>query len=381
MLLYKGKYNLAKVFIDSIDEETVKQIYQFLNHPAFQNSQIRIMPDCHAGKGAVVGFTMTLNDYIIPNIVGVDIGCGMGMVSLGNIDIDLKSLDNFIHENIPAGFAINENIKFWKSLSMIFDWKEIGQCIKVSSKVGQTVDAEKSLGSLGGGNHFIEIDADDEGNKYLIVHSGSRNFGLKVCEYHQKKAKTLMNEMFIGDAYKNLEFLPINNGGKDYLEDMIYAQIYAEYNRKIILTKIMNFFFHKTDFQITNCIHNYIDINQKIIRKGAISAQQGEEVIIPLNMRDGVILGIGKGNKDWNFSAPHGAGRILSRKKAKEIINIEDYKNTMSDVYTSCVNESTIDESPFAYKDKQLIIDSIQDTIEIVKMIKPVYNFKAGGDE
>lgn len=230
-------------------------------------------------------------------------------------------------------------------------------------------------------NHFIEIDVDDEDNKYIIVHTGSRNFGLKVCEYHQKQAKKLMNEMFIGDAYKNLEFLPLDKGGMNYISDMIVAQEYAEKNREIILSKIMKNYFGKDKFQISHCVHNYINPTDNIIRKGAISAKEGEEVIIPLNMRDGVILGVGKGNVDWNYSAPHGAGRILSRKKAKEIINIEDYKNTMSDVYTSCVNESTIDESPFAYKDKQLIIDSIQDTIEIVKMIKPVYNFKAGGDE
>lgn len=377
MLFYKGKYNHAKVFIDTIDEETVKQIYQFLNNPAFQNSQIRIMPDCHSGKGAVVGFTMTLNNYVIPNIVGVDIGCGMGMVPLGDIDIDLKELDKFIHENIPAGFAINGDTKFWKKLSMTFYYPEIDRIKLISEKIEQSVNVEKSLGSLGGGNHFIEVDVDERGNKYLIVHSGSRNFGLKVCEYHQKQAKNLMNEMFIGDAYKNLEFLPMDKGGEDYLKDMRWVQKYAEYNREVILTKIMNFYFKKIPIQISNCIHNYIDMDQKIIRKGAISAKWGEEVIIPLNMRDGVILGVGKGNPDWNYSAPHGAGRILSRKKAKAEIKLEDYKASMEGIYTTCVSDSTIDESAFAYKDKQLIIDAIQETVEIKRVIKPIYNFKA----
>ena len=377
MLFYKGRYNSAKVFIDTIDEETVGQIYQFLNHPAFAQSKIRIMPDCHAGKGAVVGFTMEPNNYVIPNVVGVDIGCGMAMVRLGRMNVDLHSFDQFIHENIPAGFSINENAHHWKKVPSKLDNPTISWINKLSEKVGQTVDPERSLGTLGGGNHFIEIDEDEEKNRYLIVHTGSRNFGLKVCEYHQKKAKALMNEMFIGDAYKNLEFLPLDRGGSEYIKDMQIAQLYAEINRELILSKIMTEYFHKDGFKISHCVHNYIGGKTPMIRKGAISAEAGEPVIIPLNMRDGSILGTGKGNPDWNYSAPHGAGRILSRKQAKAQVSLDDYVETMKGIHTTCVSSKTVDESPFAYKDKRLIIDAISETVEIEKIVRPIYNFKA----
>lgn len=377
MLFYRGKHNSAKVFIDTIDEETVSQIYQFLNHPAFAQSKIRIMPDCHAGKGVVVGFTMELNDYVIPNVVGVDIGCGMAMIRLGQMDIDLYSFDRFIHKNIPAGFSVNEDTEHWKKVPSKLDNPTMSWINKISEKVGQTVNPEKSLGTLGGGNHFIEIDEDEEKNKYLIVHTGSRNFGLKVCEYHQKKAKALMNEMFIGDAYRNLEFLPFNQGGNDYIKDMQAAQFYAEVNRELILSRIMTEYFHADCFEISHCVHNYIGGSTPMIRKGAISAEAGEAVIIPLNMRDGTILGTGKGNPDWNYSAPHGAGRILSRKKAKAQVSLDDYIKTMNGIYTTSVSSKTVDESPFVYKDKQLIIDAISETVEIEKIVRPIYNFKA----
>jgi RNA-splicing ligase RtcB len=377
MLVYKAKHNVAKVFIDIIDEETVKQIYNFLNHPAFADSKIRIMPDTHAGKGSVIGFTMTMNNYIIPNVVGVDIGCGMLMHKLDAKEIDFIKLDEFIKNEIPSGFSVQnqkgkDRVK--KELyEVLLDIFEV-----TSIKVEQTVDAIASLGTLGGGNHFIEIDKHGD-DYYLVVHTGSRNFGLSICNYHQKKAKALMNEMFIGDAYKNLEFLPMDKGGNDYLKDMYTAQDYAIINRKLIVKRILKDFFKQEPDNSIECVHNYIG-KDNIIRKGAISAQAGEKVIIPLNMRDGVIVGTGKGNADWNFSAPHGAGRILSRKKAKEELTIEEFKTSMEGIYTSCVNGDTLDESPMAYKDSQLIIDAIGETVDIDFIMKPVYNFKAGGE-
>jgi tRNA-splicing ligase RtcB (3'-phosphate/5'-hydroxy nucleic acid ligase) len=377
MLIYKAKYNTAKVFIDSIDEETVKQIYSFLNHPAFQNSKIRIMPDTHAGKGSVIGFTMKMNEYVIPNIVGVDIGCGMAMCKIDADEIDFEKLDAFIKANIPSGFAIHSNNM--KNVKSKFVTKGSLDLIRrVSKDVGQSVDAISSLGTLGGGNHFIEIDK-HENDFYLIVHTGSRNFGLSVCGHHQKKAKELMKKMFIGDAYKDLEFLPLDNGGQDYINDMIVAQDYADINRMLIVEKIIEGFFGQRlqMCDIVSCVHNYIG-EDMIIRKGAISACNGERVIIPLNMRDGVIIGTGKGNADWNFSAPHGAGRILSRKKAKAELAIEDFQNSMEGIYTSCISKDTIDESPMAYKDSQMIIDAIGETVDIDFIMKPVYNFKAG---
>ena len=377
MLVYKAKHNVAKVFIDIIDEETVKQIYNFLNHPAFADSKIRIMPDTHAGKGSVIGFTMTMNNYIIPNVVGVDIGCGMLMHKLDAKEIDFVKLDEFIKNEIPSGFAVQnqkgkDRVKkeLWQVRHETFETTSI--------KVGQTVDVIASLGTLGGGNHFIEIDKHGD-DFYLVVHTGSRNFGLSICNYHQKKAKALMNEMFIGDAYKNLEFLPMNKGGDEYLKDMYVAQNYANFNRELIVRRILNDFFKQKNEDTISCVHNYIG-KDKIIRKGAISAMKGEKVIIPLNMRDGVIVGTGKGNEDWNNSAPHGAGRILSRKKAKEELTIEEFKTSMEGIYTSCVNGDTLDESPMAYKDSQLIIDAIGDTVDINFIMKPVYNFKAGGE-
>jgi tRNA-splicing ligase RtcB len=377
MLVYKAKYNVAKVFIDIIDEETVKQIYNFLNHPAFADSKIRIMPDTHAGKGSVIGFTMTMNNYIIPNVVGVDIGCGMLMHKIDAKEIDFAKLDEFIKKEIPSGFAVqNQKGKDNTKNKALINIEEVE---RISVKVGQTVDPIASLGTLGGGNHFIEIDKHGD-DYYLIVHTGSRNFGLSVCNYHQKKAKALMNEVFIGDAYKNLEFLPIDKGGKEYLDDMIVAQVYASENRKLIVKKIMWDFFDQNLSDAIECIHNYIDLSDKVIRKGAISAQAGEKVIIPLNMRDGVIVGTGKGNADWNNSAPHGAGRILSRKKAKEELTIEEFSKSMEGIYSSCINASTLDESPMAYKDSKLILDAIGDTVDIDFIMKPVYNFKAGGE-
>jgi RNA-splicing ligase RtcB len=381
MIIIKGKYNIAKVMLpdDSyLDNETRSQIYSFLNHPAFSGKPIVIMPDCHQGKGSVIGFTMHMNNTVIPNVIGVDINCGVLTAKIPK-NFKFDELDGFIRENIPSGHNIRTKVS--KHLATYHD-DLISVVEDVAKKIDQTVSAILSLGTLGGGNHFIEVGEDDtdEHNYYLSIHTGSRNFGLKVCEYHQNKAKALMNDMFIGDAYRYQEFLPLDHGGYAYIKDMKVAQQYAELNRHIILKTIMvdffkisNWFFNKH----IECAHNYINFNDSVIRKGAISAHAGEKVIIPLNMRDGIIVGVGKGNKDWNYSAPHGAGRILSRKKAKESISLEEFQNSMHGVWSSSVNTGTVDEAPQAYKDADLIKNMIQDTVDIKMMLRPVYNFKA----
>lgn len=373
MLVYKGKYNFAKIMVDEIDEETVKQIYNFLNHPAFKGTKIRIMPDTHAGAGAVIGYTATMNEYVIPNVVGVDIGCGIEAYNVGQNPIDFQRLDDFIRENIPSGFSINEKEPYIEA-----SLKE--KIIKTAEKI-QSDKLERflnSIGTLGGGNHFIEVDRDPEGNFWLVIHSGSRNFGLQVANYHQNKAKELMKKMFIGQAYKNLEFLPIENGGKEYLEDMVIAQEYARENRKIMAETLLSGFFDQTGIHCENIktVHNYINFEDRIVRKGAISAHVGERLLIPLNMRDGTIVATGKGNPDWNFSAPHGAGRLFSRKKAKVEFTEEQFKNEMQDVWSSCVGSKTLDEAPMAYKNKEIIISAISATATLDFIMKPVYNFK-----
>jgi len=400
MLEFRGKYNTAHVMINEVDETTVKQIYQFLNHPAFANTYIAIMPDCHAGKGAVIGFTMKMNDYVIPNVVGVDIGCGIESYCLGKIDIDYPALDKFIRANIPSGYnahnlsginACKHFLKYNADIVDFFHLKDVVLRIGLEDKLDRILG---SVGTLGGGNHFIEIDEDPEGRKWLTVHSGSRNFGLQIAQYHQNKAKELMKKMFIGDAYKNLEFLPLDNGGARYLDDMYIAQKYAELNRYTMLKIILEDFFKDTFFA-ENChvyniskgksesveyiktVHNYINFNDGIIRKGAISAHEGERILIPFNMRDGIAVCRGRGSSKYNFSAPHGAGRILSRSKAKETLSMDEFKASMQGIYTTSVHESTLDESPMAYKDKDLIIKNIHETADMEFFMKPVYNFKA----
>lgn len=381
MYTLKAKYNLANVMLPEnqcLDEETTKQIYGFLNHPAFAKTYIAVMPDAHAGKGACVGFTMQCNDYIIPNVVGVDIGCGMTAVEFSVTEENWELLDKIIRTEIPSGFSRHKDYRKNVNGLQIDDYEKLGK------KVGQEIDLTLgSIGTLGGGNHFIEVsESDEEGKFILVIHSGSRNLGLKVAEYHQNKAKALMNEMFIGDAYKGLEFLTETNGRQEYIDDAEKAQQYASLNRKVIIERILKVLELKgmlkyTDFNYKESIHNYIDTENYIIRKGAISAQKDEEVIIPLNMRDGIIYGKGKGSAKWNFSAPHGAGRILSRTQAKKEIDFEDYKESMKDVWTSSVSEKTLDEAPNAYKSAEMIVEAIQETIKIDFIGKPVYNFKA----
>ena len=395
-----------KIFTDDIEQEAVNQINELLNQEAFKDSKIRIMPDVHAGKGCVIGFTGNLGDKVIPNIVGVDIGCGMLCVELGNIDLDLERLDKIIREYVPSGFEVHDERKY-KFLEL--------QDLKCYRELKDTKRLERSIGTLGGGNHFIEIDIDENNNKYLVIHTGSRNLGKQVAEYYQELANQLCNynigeykekqqeliktykehdrkqeiqsaliklkEEYKIDHKKIPKDLAYLEGQyrKDYLHDMKICQEFASFNRKNIAIEIMKHLNCALSFPGNNfeTIHNYISFEDNIVRKGAISAKKDEMVLIPMNMRDGCIIGVGKGNDDWNQSAPHGAGRIMSRMKAKETFNLDEYKESMKDIYTTSINENTIDEAPFVYKPMQEIIDNIGDTVDIIKIIKPIYNFKA----
>ena len=405
--------NDLKIFTHNIEDEAVKQIDLLLAQEPFKNCKIRIMPDVHAGAGCVIGFTADLGDKVIPNIVGVDIGCGMLCVELGKDEIDLERFDNIVNEYIPAG----RNIR--KEKLICFDKIKELYCFR---QLKDTRKIEKAIGTLGGGNHFIELDIDEENNKYLVIHTGSRNMGKQVADYYQNLAIELCSgkEEFyikkeklikeykeqgrkaeIQKALKELEKEYKNNQPnlpKDlcylegkyrdmYLHDMKICQEYASLNRLNIAKEILMNYFQLTYvpeikyppimYDRFETIHNYIAFDDNIVRKGAISAKRGERVIIPINMRDGSIIAIGKGNEDWNNSAPHGAGRIMSRRKAKETFTVNEFKESMKDIYSTSVVEETIDEAPFVYKPMQEIIDNIKDTVEIERIIKPIYNFKA----
>ncbi len=390
-----------KIFTENIDPKALNQIYTLVKQPAFSDCKIRIMPDVHAGTGCVIGFTADLGDKVIPNIVGVDIGCGMLTVELGNIEIDFTALDSTIRKYIPSGRNVHEE-RFVR-----FDLQHL-RCFR---ELKDTKRLERSIGTLGGGNHFIEIDTDSEGYKYLVIHTGSRNLGKQVAEYYQNLAiesRQGKDELYakqeqliaeykaqgrrkeIQSAIKELhrKFNPNPLGipkelcyltGKyreDYLHDMEICQRFAILNRNAIASVLID----KMDwrsFGAFETIHNYIEFTTNIVRKGAISAKTGEKLLIPINMRDGCIIGVGKGNEDWNCSAPHGAGRIMSRSEAKELISLDEFEKSMQGIFTTSVNQSTIDESPMVYKSMSEIVKNITDTIEILKIIKPIYNYKS----
>jgi RNA-splicing ligase RtcB len=376
MQTIKGKYNIAKIMIDEIDEVTRKQIQEFLNHPGFKDMKISIMPDCHEGTGAVIGFTATMNNYIIPNIVGVDIGCGVLATNLGKIEIDFAKLDDFIKHHIPSGFSHRKKESDYLCSKKNADWISKIRDI-CATTVQNEKDVFKQIGTLGGGNHFIEIDQDENGDSWLVVHSGSRNFGLQVATYYQKKAKSFIKRERLNEKrYKDWEFLIYEHGGSEYLDAMKVAQEFAKHNRICIANIITGDFFGIEVQRTIESIHNYIG-GDKIIRKGAISAHKDEELIIPFNMRDGLMIGKGKGNEEWNYSAPHGAGRIMSRRQAKKSLLPYDFKKAMSGIYTSTATIETIDEAPMVYKDKEVIINAIKDTVEPESFIKAVYNYKA----
>ena len=391
-----------KIFAKTIEDKAFEQINTLISQDAFKDCKVRIMPDVHAGAGCVIGFTADLGDKVIPNIVGVDIGCGMMAVPLGKIDIDYVKLDRVIRERVPAGMNVNDtpNVIVNKIFINNIKCKD-----KLRNKNGWL---DCSLGTLGGGNHFIEIDEDDGGSKYLIIHTGSRNLGKQVADIYQDIAvkslttldKTEIDKLIaelkadgrekdISDAVANLKAKKKNAPPKklcylegadrdDYLHDMRICQVFARINRAVIAHNIVQGMGWHTDMSKRfETVHNYID-DDNMVRKGAISAKEGQQLLIPINMRDGCILGIGKGNQEWNYSAPHGAGRIMSRSQAKKDISIEDYQNAMQNIYTTSVGYDTIDEAPFAYRGIDEILECIGDTVEVQKILHPVYNFKAG---
>lgn len=381
-----------KVFAKTIEDEAKEQINSMNVCEAYKDNIVRIMPDCHAGAGCTIGTVIAVTDRVVPNTVGVDIGCGMLVTDLGKIDLDLKEVDRIINERIPSGFGIHEKpVTYFDMLNQLY------------CKDAIDIDfANRSIGSLGGGNHFIEVDVDSKGNSYLVIHSGSRNLGVKVCNHYQEKAvknlktnrnaeiikklkeegreneiqKTLQKEKAAaGKISKDLAYLE-GEDLKEYLHDMQICQKYASLNRNTMAAIICEALCVGVHGQFET-IHNYIDLPHKILRKGAVSAMNGELLIIPMNMRDGSLICRGKGNLDWLYSAPHGAGRLMSRKKAKETIDIDDFKQSMDGIYTTSVCDETKDEAPMVYKPMQEIMDCIEPTAEIIDVIKPIYNFKA----
>ncbi len=387
MKILKNKIgNVTKIYADTFEGLALEQIEKLINYEVYQNSKVRIMPDAHAGKGCTVGTTMTIVDKLTPNLVGVDIGCGMLSVKLEKQKIDFEKLDEAIRNNIPSGFDIHENIQ------RSFDFS----ALKCSQKV-DLKRASLSIGSLGGGNHFIELgELENTGEMFLIIHSGSRKLGSEVCEYYQKIAiqhqernliNKLMNQGRKTDIESALKNFKIRGTDKDlaylsgddfqnYLNDMAIVQKYASVNRETmadIIIKTMNL----KEISRFQTIHNYIDFHRMILRKGAVSAEKGEMLLIPINMRDGSLLCMGKGNKDWNYSAPHGAGRLMSRSQAKAKLNMTDFKESMKGIFSTSVQIQTLDEAPQAYKSLDEISSLITETVDIVGIIKPAYNFKA----
>lgn len=373
MFVIKGRFNEAVVYANNIDSETKTQIKHLLDQEFVKNSIIRIMPDCHAGIGCVIGTTMTITDKIVPNLVGVDIGCGMLTIKLGKIDIIYKNLDNFIRQNIPAGLKVHSKVQ-----PLDVNIKKM----KCFDELDRPEYYFQSVGTLGSSNHFIEIGVDDFDNKYLIIHSGSRHLGHQVAQYYQRKAKKYIEQQYLKRNIpslipKDLCYLE-GKDYQDYLHDMNICQQYASENRYRMAKKILNYL----NLSIKNLdhfetIHNYINLKDMILRKGAISAYRGERVLIPINMKDGSIIAIGKGNKEYNYSAPHGAGRIISRRQAKQVLSLEKFERVMEGIYTTSISKDTLDEAPFVYKPMEEILENIQDTVEVLQIIKPVYNFKA----
>ncbi len=399
MIILNGKYNSAKVFTEVIDESSISQIITICNQKFSENSQIRIMPDVHAGAGCTIGTTMTITDKVIPNLVGVDIGCGMETVVLKEKHIEVQKLDKLIYEKIPSGFNIRKKPHRYIEkidLTKLYCYEHIN-----------SLRAEKSIGTLGGGNHFIEADKGSDGSIYIVIHSGSRHLGVETAKYYQEEAYNRLNgsskddiENLIStlksegrekqiqseivklkntkhtDIPKNLAYTE-GELFKQYIHDMKIVQEFAMLNRKAMMDEIIK----GMGFHVKECfttIHNYIDTENMILRKGAVSAQDGEKLLIPINMRDGSLICTGKGNPDWNYSAPHGAGRLMSRSQAKCSFTVSEYKKQMKGIYTTSVNSGTLDECPMAYKSIDDIVNNIGETVEINDIIKPIYNFKAG---
>lgn len=400
MFEIKGKFGAARCYATNIEDECIEQIRGMLDMPFAEGAHTAIMPDAHFGLGCTIGTTMRVTDKVVPNLVGVDIGCGMLTADLGSRGIDLERFDEACHE-VPSGFNV------WEQRREKFDLTEL-RCYR---SLHDTKRIERSLGTLGGGNHFIEIDEGSNGMKRLVIHSGSRNLGKQVAEHYQQLAVDLHSgkeELFdkkqqLIDSYKaqgrrseiQAAIKQLNRDFKaqqpdvprdlcwlygsymdDYLHDVDVCQRFALRNRERMMHEILA----RTGLDATSVfhtIHNYIDVDEMILRKGAISARKGQTVLIPLNMRDGSVIAKGKGNPDWNYSAPHGAGRVMSRGAARERLSLEDYKREMEGIYTTCVGTSTIDEAPGAYKPIDDIIGPIAQAVDIIDVMHPIYNFKA----
>ena len=396
----RGKVNTAICYARVVEDEAIEQIRRMCDYIITEGSRIRIMPDVHAGKGCTIGTTMTINDKAVPNIVGVDIGCGMYTVRLGKVDIDFEKVDEAAHY-IPSGMDV------WDGRQERFDLTKLN-CYRY---LRDSRRLERSLGTLGGGNHFIEIDETGDGCKYLIVHSGSRNLGKQVAEYYQRLAMNLdrgygdylekRDEIIrsykeqgrkseIQSALKDLHWQVYESETSipddlcylsdkylaEYLHDVEICQNFAKRNRELMAEIILERTGMK-NLESFHTIHNYIDVDEMILRKGAIAAHSGEKVLIPINMRDGSVLAVGKGNPEWNYSAPHGAGRLMSRTAAKNNLSLDEYKEMMKGVYSTSINENTLDEAPMAYKRLEDIIDVIKESVDIIEVMKPIYNFKA----
>ena len=404
MLEIKGKINTAICYANIIEDGAIEQIRRMCDYALTEGSKIRIMPDVHAGKGCTIGTTMTITDKACPNIVGVDIGCGMYTVKINEKDLDFAKIDEACHY-IPSGMNV------WEGRKEHFDMTGL-KCYRY---LKDSRRLERSLGTLGGGNHFIEIDKASDGTFYLVIHSGSRNLGKQVAEYYQQLAidlhmgkedyfkkrdeiiatykaegrrgeiQTALKEL--KNSFETQDLLIPNDicwlyGTflDDYLHDVEVCQKFAKRSRELMAETL----FERTGLtagENFHTIHNYIDTDEMILRKGAIAAHKGEKILIPINMRDGVVLATGKGNPEWNYSAPHGAGRLMSRSQAKENLSMEAYRAAMEGIYTTSVNEKTLDEAPMAYKSLEDIIDVIKDSVDIIDIMKPVYNFKASDEE
>ncbi|MBQ6559987.1 MAG: RtcB family protein [Erysipelotrichaceae bacterium] len=399
MININGKYNEAKVFTSTIEEEAIGQIRAICDLEVYASSKIRIMPDVHAGAGCTIGTTMTLHGAVTPNMVGVDIGCGMETVMIKEKEIDFARLDALIKKEIPAGMNVRDRKHSNADQTSVMSLR----CLE---DVNQLEKELKAIGTLGGGNHFIEVDKDEEGNLYIVIHSGSRHLGKEVAEIYQRHAYDQLKGTYRGDLNQMIAEMKAQGREKeiasvmaeikekakteipkelayvrgklfdDYIHDMKIMQEYADINRKTMMEIIVEGMNLTITDQFTT-IHNYIDTDAMILRKGAVSAKEGQKLLIPMNMRDGSLICIGKGNEDWNCSAPHGAGRIISRSKAFQTLSVEEFSRQMEGIYTTTANANTLDESPMAYKDMGDIIANITDTAEIIRTIKPVYNFKA----
>lgn len=395
-MIIEGRYASARVYASEVEQEAIDQIRAMCNQEFTSGSSIRIMPDVHAGKGCTIGTTMTISDKVVPNIVGVDIGCGMYTLRLEASNIDLARLDEAAH-GVPSGMHI------WPGETERFPLEEL-RCAGALKNMDRL---KRSLGTLGGGNHFIEVDRAADGTLYLVIHTGSRNLGKQVAEHYQDMAIELAREgRYRAQALKalidrlkaegradsiqaELEALDgqradvpadlcwlYGDALSDYLHDVDICQRFAHRNRELI-AQILLERTGLTGADGFHTIHNYIDTGEMILRKGAIAAHKGERVLIPLNMRDGSVLALGRGNPEWNFSAPHGAGRRLSRKNARSMLSMAEYKSAMQGIYTTCVATSTLDESPMAYKAQEDIIGAIRESVDVIDVIKPIYNFKA----